>query len=316
MKKFGLIGNPITHSKSPDLFAAAYPTYPFTYSLIEADTVEQAMDRFLSEGYTGINVTAPFKDSVFKYITHPDRVSSLLGSANIVLRKGGHKEELHSYNSDYYGVKNTINQLRSHSLHSIEQALVIGAGGAGKAAALALKDLGIKTFLANRTPAPAIEFITKANASDQAPKNLLQGKDPADNSEKDNLLQTYDLEFIPLLQIPQYAAKCRLIIYSLSFKLEEMEHINLSGKIIFEANYAHPQLDPQMKPQGNPQTAPHDNPPSDPAQQNCDPFKNSPAQPYLYISGKYWLYNQAIPAFQLFTGVDPNTEAMRNIICL
>lgn len=316
MKKFGLIGNPISHSKSPALFAVAYSDYPFTYSLIEADTVEQAMTRFLSEGYTGINVTAPFKDSVFKYITHPDRVSSLLGSANIILRKGEHKEELHSYNSDYYGVKNTIIQLCGPSLHPIQQALVIGAGGAGKAAALALKDLGIKTFLANRSPAPAIEFITNVNTSNQAPQSLRQGEIPAGNSRQENLLQPSDLEYIPLQQIPQCAAECRLIIYSLSFKLEEMEHIDLSGKIIFEANYAHPQLDPQMNPQMNPQTAPQCNPHPHPTQQNSVSAKNYPAQPYLYISGKYWLYNQAIPAFQLFTGVNPNTEAMRNIICL
>lgn len=269
MKKFGLIGNPITHSKSPALFTAAYSAFPFSYSLIEADTIEKAMARFLSEGFTGINVTAPFKDSVFNYITHPDRVSSLLGSANIILRKGEQGEELHSYNSDYYGVKNTIEALIQPSgkvPQLIKQALVIGAGGAGKAAALAFKDMGIKVFLANRSADKTMEFINKINGT-----------------QKENPVQ-----YISLGEIPQYLKKCELIVYSLSIKIAEVENINLSGKIIFEANYAHPIF----------------------AQ------KNGETENYVYISGKHWLYNQAIPAFQLFTEVDPNTEAMKKIICL
>ncbi|MEG1484105.1 MAG: hypothetical protein RSC28_01870 [Bacteroidales bacterium] len=237
--KLGLIGNPISHSKSPALFAAAYSSYPFTYNLIEANTIQKAMERFFSEGFTGANVTAPFKDLVFKYITHPDRISSLLKSANIIIRKG---EELHSYNSDYYGVKNTIEELIANG-HPITKALVIGAGGAGKAATLALNDLGIKTFWANRTP---LSY-------------------PA---------------YIHLSQIPQYATECQLIIYTLAFKIKEMEEINLKNKIIFEANYANPQ------------------------------FANAES----YISGKHWLYNQAIPAFKLFTGIEPNTNEMKKTI--
>lgn len=284
--KLGLIGNPISHSKSPALFRAAYSAYPFTYTLIEADTIEKAMERFLKEDFTGINVTAPFKETVFKYITHPDRISSLLKSTNIIIRKGKNKEELHSYNSDYYGVKNTIEEKIQSALPNlpIQNALVIGAGGAGKAAALALKDLGINTFLANRTLNNTIDFVNAVNEA-----TLQSHAHPFDPFTKTPLLEP-----IPLQQIPQYATKCQLIIYSLSFRIGEMEQVDLSEKIVFEANYAHPQFAPQNLPE----------------------LQSLPALPYTYISGKYWLYHQAVPAFQLFTGIYPNTTAMKKVICL
>ena len=81
MAKCGLIGNPISHSKSPALFAAAYGTGKHSYSLIEATTCKEAMERFAAEGFTGTNVTSPFKDEVMGYVSLPSSISSILGSA-------------------------------------------------------------------------------------------------------------------------------------------------------------------------------------------------------------------------------------------
>ena len=50
MAKFALIGNPIAHSKSPALFKAAYPGSHHTYTLLEAPTCREAMERFTQEG--------------------------------------------------------------------------------------------------------------------------------------------------------------------------------------------------------------------------------------------------------------------------
>lgn len=280
-----LIGYPIAHSKSPALFKAAYPHLNVTYGLIEEPNLEKGMERFLQGGFTGANVTAPFKDTIFRYITRPDRVSALLQSANIILRKG---TEIESYNSDYYGVRSSIEQLvagrirytgagsseepeilRSFIAERYKCALVIGAGGAGKAAALALKELGIKVFLANRSREKTLEFIRVLNTA---------GNNPA--------VQTPAAEYIPLNEISACAGQCGLVVYALSFAIPELAETDLRGKIVFEANYGHPNLQP-----GNPDSG-----------------------PYLYLSGKYWLYNQAVPAFNLFTGVKPDTVAMWEIL--
>ena len=89
MAKFSLIGNPISHSKSPALFKAAYGECEDTYTLLEAPTCKEAITRFTQEGFTGSNVTSPFKDDVMEYISTPDRISATLGSANTILLKDG-----------------------------------------------------------------------------------------------------------------------------------------------------------------------------------------------------------------------------------
>lgn len=276
-EKLALIGYPVTHSKSPALFRAAYPSTAFTYELIEAETLEKAMERFFRGGFSGANITAPYKDDIFQYITHPDKVSSLLRSANIILRRPG--GELHSYNSDYYGVKETVRQVLSGELgntfrqKTVKTALVTGAGGAGKAAALALRDLGIRVFLANRTPEKAMQF---AQILCQETGQYLSG-----NTTHTSALPP--CTGISLAQIPEYLPECDLIIHALSIPLPELSMPALKNKIVFEANYGHPHL---------------------------APIPGGDNNLYTYISGKYWLYNQAIPAFQLFTGLEPDTTGM------
>lgn len=253
MAKCALIGNPISHSKSPALFKAAYGECSHTYSLLEAPTCKQAMERFISEGFTGTNVTSPFKDEIMEYISVPDKISSILSSANTVVLKEG---KLHSWNTDYYGVKNTLEEFlpTRKDFHGM-RALTIGAGGAGKAAALALADMGMEVFFANRSSGAAKPFAEKIGA-----------------------------EYIPLDKIPAILHSTDIIVYNLSMPIDAFEGTSLQGKIVFEANYAHPNLN----------------------QQGAS----------IYIDGRYWLYNQAIPAFKLFTGEDPDTAAMRQVMGL
>lgn len=257
MAKFSLIGNPITHSKSPALFKAAYGECGHTYTLLEAPTCKEAISRFINEGYSGSNVTSPFKDDVMEYISIPDKISLTLGSANTILLKDG---KLHSWNTDYYGVQNTLlGQLGEECAIRPDgtplKALVIGAGGAGKAAALAVKDMGMEVFIANRSSHAAEPFARKIGA-----------------------------EYVELEKIPLLLPDTDIIIYNLSMAIPQFDGVSLDGKIVFEANYAHPNL-------------------SDKGAQK-------------YIDGRYWLYNQAIPAFRIFTSQEPCTSAMREVMGL
>lgn len=282
MAKFALIGNPIAHSKSPALFKAAYPGSHHTYTLLEAPTCREAMERFTQEGYSGCNVTSPFKDEVMQYVSLPDKISSTIGSANTIICKEG---KLYSYNTDYYGVKETLADFLRDTGHSFRSstptspvvgaggagkaaalvvgaggagkaaALVVGAGGAGKAAALAVRDMGMEVFLANRSSDAAAPYAAKTGA-----------------------------EYIPLEKIPLVLPQTGIIIYNLSMEIPQLKNADLAGKVVFEANYAHPNL----------------------ASSNAS----------CYISGRYWLYNQAIPAYKLFTSEEPCTCAMRQVIGL
>lgn len=294
MAKCALIGNPVSHSKSPALFAAAYGTGKHTYSLIEAPTCKEAMDIFRAEGFTGTNVTSPFKDEIMDYTDLPDSISSILGSANTIISTNG---KLCSYNTDYFGVKNTLEAFLQAAGNTGAQfcapegthphlrntgaqfcapedthqhlrntgakfcapekltALVVGAGGAGKAAALAVKDLGMEVYFANRSSSAAKPFAQKIGA-----------------------------EFVSLDHIPLLLPKADIVVYNLSMEIDPLKDVSLAGKIVFEANYAHPNL-------------------------ACKESK-------IYIDGRYWLYNQAIPAFRLFTGEEPDATAMVQVLGL
>ena len=165
MEEFALIGNPIAHSKSPALFRAAYcnsinmELRESTYTLIQKDNIIDALTCFLSGNYKGINVTAPFKEQLFSpevlelfkdkgYTFLPDKISSFLHCANILV-KDGRQKELRSYNSDYMGVKAIIEIARKQK--KLNHIAVVGAGGAGKAAAMAVADCGIELSVINRT---------------------------------------------------------------------------------------------------------------------------------------------------------------------
>lgn len=267
MSKFALIGSPISHSKSPALFAAAYPDFRHTYSLLEEDDAQKAVEKFFRSDFKGVNVTSPFKDRVMKYVTCPDRISSLLGSANVLVKGSGFAPELpevYSYNTDYYGVKNTVGEfLQKKELlpgnilkHGVGNVLVVGAGGAGKAAALALCDMGFDVTIANRSAGKTADFAAEIGAA-----------------------------YIPLNEVEIAVGRADVIVYSLSFLVDGLDKCDFSQKIVFEANYAKPSFSPE-----------------------------SGVKCGLYIDGRNWLYHQAVPAFELFTGEAPNILAMRNII--
>lgn len=140
--KYGLIGHPIAHSLSPALFKAGYDgRYP--YELIETDDFEEAYRRFL-DGYDGINVTAPFKERAFAKADILSDECRYIGAANLLVKT---PEGIRGYNSDYLGVKMWI----ENDTVQARKALIVGLGGAGKAAAAAAESAGLETVLMNRT---------------------------------------------------------------------------------------------------------------------------------------------------------------------
>ena len=140
--KFALIGFPVAGSLSPRLFEAAYGgRYP--YDLIEEPAFETAWERFLA-GYDGCNVTAPFKQDAFKRVNHLSDNALATGAVNLVTRSG---KETRGYNTDVEGVAGAVREAG----YPVSEALIVGAGGAARAAAVAALRLGCRVTLANRT---------------------------------------------------------------------------------------------------------------------------------------------------------------------
>ena len=129
MKKFGLIGHPIEHSLSPALFKAGY-NGRYAYDLIQTPDFEVAWQRFLDD-YDGINVTAPFKELAFHKADLLAEECAKIGAANLLIKT---PDGVKAYNSDFLGVRLWISEIAS-SMPELPSVLIVGLGGAGKAAA-------------------------------------------------------------------------------------------------------------------------------------------------------------------------------------
>jgi shikimate dehydrogenase len=149
MQVFGLIGNPVGHSLSPPLHEAAYEALGLDarYVTFEppADAAGEAVAAAGTLGVAGLNVTIPFKRAVLDHVD-PDDLAARIGAVNTVDLTG---DRPRGYNTDAAGVRRALT--RHDVALSDAEAVVVGAGGAGRAVAFALADAGAAVHVANRT---------------------------------------------------------------------------------------------------------------------------------------------------------------------
>lgn len=159
---FGLIGHNIQSSLSPALFKAAYGG-EFSYDLIDVETFEEGFQRFVEGPYKAVNVTAPFKEAAMMAAAKRGFRVRSIGGANILLKEPG--GSIVAHNTDYHGVYNTLaaeagarglagarGSVARGGAKCGSKAVVIGAGGAGRAAREAMLDLCDEVVVVNRTP--------------------------------------------------------------------------------------------------------------------------------------------------------------------
>ena len=163
MDVYGLVGNPVGHSVSPPMHEAAYAELGMDASYVAfeppVDEIRQAIGGARSLGIAGLNVTIPFKQDVLD-VVEPGTLAERIGAVNTIdFRTDGAPR---GYNTDAAGVT------RAFEHHGVDldgrKAVVIGAGGAGRAAAFALSDAGAEVHVANRTVDRAIDLAS--NVSD------------------------------------------------------------------------------------------------------------------------------------------------------
>ena len=207
----------------------------YPYDLIITEDFEEAYRIFL-EGYDGINVTAPFKELALKKADILSEECQKIGATNLLIKTAG---GIMAHNSDYLGVRIWIEEIsRLASLtrndreanrndretaqndkegRDIEEkttVLIVGMGGAGKAAAEAARSLGCEVILMNRTQ--------------------------------------YSDEIRPLGEFKEAFKVADIVIYNLPVRLPELDWIGkedfIEGKPknILEANYRNPSFDKDL----------------------------------------------------------------------
>jgi len=204
--RFAVAGNPVNHSLSPALFRAAYGNSKDSYGLIEAKSAEEVVERFRDDGYDGINVTAPFKEDIIGFVDVRSELDIAIGAANTLLMRNG---LIYSFNTDYNGVQECIKPFAG----SGEKVLVIGCGGAGKAAALAVAGLKCQVTVVNRSLEKAQQFAKIHSLAAGHMNDLITLIDRSD-----------------------------IIINTLPSNLELIDRANFTGKTVLEANYKSPQI--------------------------------------------------------------------------
>ena len=151
--KFALLGKTLGHSFSKKFF-----TEHFTKTAIEAtyENIELAdisdVKNILTHNFNGFNVTIPYKESIIPFLDELSPEAKVIGAVNTIAIRNGRSI---GFNTDAFGFQQSIKPFLTN-LH--EKALILGTGGASKAVAFVLKNIGINVLFVSRNPTKPNEF--------------------------------------------------------------------------------------------------------------------------------------------------------------
>jgi 3-dehydroquinate dehydratase/shikimate dehydrogenase len=158
---YGVAGDPIEHSVSPVIMNAALrrENVNGVYLPLHAKTLKELIHCVREIPLHGLSITMPYKQAILPYLDNTDAHTAKIGACNTVVR--GQDGKLYGFNTDVAGVVRPLEQRLS-----IENAkvLVLGAGGAARAAVFGLKERGAEVWILNRTSAKAQKLARQAKA--------------------------------------------------------------------------------------------------------------------------------------------------------
>lgn len=154
MKKFGLIGYPLSHSFSKKFFAEKFKEEHIPNCEYELYPIEN-VDLFVklwsdNPELCGVNVTIPYKVQVLPFLDEMDEASTEIGAVNCIsIGRKNAEQWIKGYNTDAYGFEESLKPLLEPQHR---KALVFGDGGAAKAVKYVLNKLGIPFLAVTRKP--------------------------------------------------------------------------------------------------------------------------------------------------------------------
>lgn len=150
----GVIGSPISHSKSPQIHKHWLKTNGLAGDYVPMDVasadLRDVLNTLPKAGFVGVNITIPHKEAVLEIADLVTDRATLIGAANtLIFRKDG---KIHADNTDGYGFIENLKAGAPHWRPSIGPATVMGAGGSARAVIASLLDAGVpEILLTNRT---------------------------------------------------------------------------------------------------------------------------------------------------------------------
>ena len=162
MDKYAVIGNPIAHSKSPQIHSyfaqQAEEELMYEALLSPVDEFTETVSAFQKGNGMGLNVTTPFKQEAFELADELSELAKNAGAVNtLVFREDG---TIYGTTTDGIGLVRDLVE-NHHSLIQGKRILILGAGGAVRGVLQPLlMQIPKQIFIANRTPERAVELAT------------------------------------------------------------------------------------------------------------------------------------------------------------
>ena len=160
-RAYGVAGDPVSHSLSPIIMNTAMrrENVNAVYLALHAKTLKDLLACVRDIPIHGLSITMPYKEAILQHLDNTDSHTSKIGACNTVVRAQDGK--LYGFNTDTAGV---VRPLEQRLTLEGARVLVLGAGGAARAAAFGLKERGCEVFILNRSVAPAQKLARQAKA--------------------------------------------------------------------------------------------------------------------------------------------------------
>ncbi len=225
---YGLVGDPVAHSLSPLMQNHAFKMHNIDAVYIPfhvlPDDLPSAISGLRALNVAGVNVTIPHKEAIIAFLDQIDPEAQLIGAVNTVVNNDG---TLVGYNTDASGFMRSV-CTELNFIPEGRDVLLLGAGGASRAAAVALASAGVKSMtIANRGQARAEKLIN--NLMSHFPSIQFSAVDYNDNrylkaiSVADLIVNTTsvglhgeEINFLPLENI-----KGSALIYDMIYSFSE-----------------------------------------------------------------------------------------------
>ena len=220
MNKLGLLGKDISYSFSRTYFKKKFENENIKNTSYENFDIDN-IDLFPSiikntKGLKGLNVTIPYKEQVIPFLDKVNKKAKAIGAVNTIrITKTG---KLVGYNTDCYGFKKTLKPfIKSHH----KKALILGTGGASKAIAYTLDEMGITYQYVSRKLSDGIGFSYETLTED-------------DISDNQIIINATPLGTFPNIEdcpnIPYHAINEKHILFDLIYNPEETKFLKLGNK--------------------------------------------------------------------------------------
>ncbi|KAI1012825.1 hypothetical protein LB504_008503 [Fusarium proliferatum] len=164
-KQFYIFGHNISHSLSPTLHNAGFKALnlPHHYQIHESENVDASVESIIQRpDFGGASVTFPHKLQIGKLLESVSPRGESIGAINtVVVKEFNGKRVLHGDNTDWIGIKRCVEKSGARDFAS-SSALVLGAGGAARAACYAVQTLGFgELIVVNRTLSKAEDLVSR-----------------------------------------------------------------------------------------------------------------------------------------------------------